>query len=232
MRPGIAGWWRRFADALQLAAASACECECAQAVREERRRLHRDLHDDLGPTLAGLRLRLFTVAERVADHPAARQLVLEAAAEAGRLMGEIRRVIDDAHPWDLEQGKLGGALVRLAAGLSGTGVAVTADVPSDQLDLPWTTERAAYRIAKEGLTNALKHAAAQHVRLRLVVDEQHLVLELDDDGIGPPSLPGARRGMGLDSMEQRAAEASGYCVVLPAPESGTLVRAVLPRRAA
>ncbi|MFI6504778.1 sensor histidine kinase [Nonomuraea typhae] len=200
-------------------------------MEEERQRIRRDLHDDLGPRLAGIRLRLLTVADQLDEYPAARQLIQEAAAEIVQLTEEMRRVVEGLPPEALDRWSLGEALRRLVVRVNGLGADVTADVPDVRLDLSATTERALYRIAEEGLTNALRHADAHHVRLRLLVEERDVILEMADDGVG---LRRARKGgIGLTSMRLRAEEANGYCVVVPArPQPGTLVRAVLPRRAA
>ncbi|GGO87581.1 sensor histidine kinase [Wenjunlia tyrosinilytica] len=201
------------------------------AREEERRRLRRDLHDGLGATLAGVRLVLDSAAARLAHEPTARRLVLHAAAETARTVEEIRRIIDDLRPPDLEDAGLPVALRRLAARLDSPAVAVTAEVPDHPLDLSCTTELAAYRIASEGLANVLRHSGASTVTVRLEVEGGTLVLDVLDDGIGPS--PGCRRGRGtgLASMARRAHEAGGHFALLPRPDArpGTLVRAVLPR---
>src|SRR5579859_2831896 len=76
----------------------------SQVRREERQRLSCDLHDTLGPALAGIRLRLDTVVSRLGDEPELRSMVADAAAETVRTVAEFRRIVDDLRPGDLQWG--------------------------------------------------------------------------------------------------------------------------------
>lgn len=215
--------------------------EAAPALRErlvaaredERSRLRDDLHDSLGPALAGIRLRLDVAAERVAQ-PATRQLILDAAAETSRTVDDIRRIIEDLRPPDLEGNGLEGALLRLVhrAGIGGR-LDIHAALPSCDPGrrLSFATELAAYRIAAEALTNVVRHARARTVTVRLTDHDGWLTLEVTDDGVGPPGAVARRRGVGLTSMARRAEDVGGRCEVLPRPDGrpGTLVRVTLPR---
>lgn len=207
------------------------------AAREaERHRLRRDLHDGLGGNLASIRLRLETAAELLADEPAGRRLVTDAARTAAGINAEIRSVIDDLRPPDLAEAGLAGALVRLAARHDGTGTEVRARVPRRLRALHPAVEVAAYRIAAEGLTNALRHAAARTVLLGVWTSATTLRLDIADDGAGSGTGTGAGRpprrrlGLGIASMVRRAEEVGGTLRILPRTDlpHGTLVRAVLP----
>lgn len=203
----------------------------AGALARERERLHRDLHDDLGPTLAGIRLRLDTASARLTSDPVARQLVLDAAAETARTMEAIRRTIDGLPPPDLARGGLSAALRTLAARLSHSSTAVTVTVPEHPLALPAVTELAAYRIAAEALTNVVRHADARRVDVELALDGDRLVLEVADDGAVAPPAGWWGNGTGLFSMRRRAEELGGSCVIALRVDgtARTVVRAVLPR---
>ncbi|MFC4533027.1 sensor histidine kinase [Sphaerisporangium dianthi] len=197
--------------------------------QEERRRLSCDLHDTLGPALAGIRLRLDTAAALLSHDPEACRLVAAAAQEIARTATEVRRIIDDLGPSDLLHAGLTGALRHLAARLGeGGGLAIALDVPERAPRLPPSLEAAAYRIAAESLTNTVKHAAASQATVRLASEGDQVVLEVTDDGVGPPrARPG---GHGLPSMARRAEEVGGRCDVLPRGDGrpGTVVRTVLP----
>jgi signal transduction histidine kinase len=218
--------------------------ERAVAAREEeRRRLHRDIHDDLGPAVAGIRLRLDTAAERLAHEPGVRRLVLDAIAQTSSTLEEIHRIVDDLRPPDLDEHGLPEAVRRLVARLGATSPRIVVDAPDLPLALPAATEVAAYRIVAEGLTNALRHSRARQVTVRLAVNQDDLVMDIADDGAGPSGAgripcdghgwrPGPGPGTGLASMRQRAEDVGGRCVVLPLPGKGTLARAVLPRKLA
>jgi signal transduction histidine kinase len=198
------------------------------AREDERNRLRDDLHDSLGPALASIRLRLDVAAERVAQ-PATRQLILDAAAETLRTVDDIRRIIDDLSPPELESEGLEGALLKLVdrAGVGGE-LEVHAQLPcrGPVRGLSFTTELAAFRIAGEALTNVVRHAT-----VRLTEHDGGITLEVTDDGVGPPVGKARRRGVGLASMARRAEDVGGCCEVLPRPDGrpGTLVRVTLPR---
>lgn len=194
---------------------------------EERERLRRDLHDGLGPTLSGLRLRLDTAAAHVADDSPARQLLTDAATELTRVTEEVRRAIDGLRPADLDDGDLPVALQRLAARLAHDGLTVRAEVPEDAPPLSDAVQVAAYLIAGEGVTNSLRHAGAGTVTVRLAVDSRHVLLDVADDGNGRLAA-GPGDGVGLGSMRRRAEELQGRFLVLN-HETGAVVRAILPR---
>jgi signal transduction histidine kinase len=203
----------------------------AVARAEERHRLRRDLHDGLTPVLTGLRLMLDTAARRLDHDPRARTLVEDAAAGARQAMAETRRVIDGLPPTDLDAAQLPAALGRLATRMTGpvTTVSVAED-PGLPGVLRAETETAAYRIAAEAVTNAVRHAHARHVEIRLRAASDVLVLDVVDDGVGPSPATRRRHGTGLPSMTRRAAEAGGWCAVRARAggRRGTDVHAELP----
>jgi signal transduction histidine kinase len=201
------------------------------AAREgERHRLRRDLHDGIGPALAGLRLRLDTAAAGLAHEPGARVLVVDAAAEAARVTDEVRRIIDDLRPLDLESVGLTDGIRRLAERVGGGYASIVVELPGQTPAMSPETEIAAYRIVSECLTNALRHSGARQITVRMLVEGDHLLLEVGDDGIGLAHA-GRGDGTGLASIAQRTEEIGGRCAVLSRPDTadGTLVRTVLPR---
>ncbi|MDP9843053.1 sensor histidine kinase [Streptosporangium lutulentum] len=192
------------------------------AAEEERRRLRRDLHDGLGPTLAGVVLGL---------HRARRHLLTDAAAAAGQMdtltdqmqqaVADVRRLVYGLRPPALDELGLVGALNEQARSLG----IIVVEGPARQPALPAAVEVAAYRIAMEAMTNTIRHARASHGTVRVVIDDA-LRLEISDNGTGLPD--GYRAGVGITSMRERAAELSGTCVIEPRAPHGTLVRAVIP----
>lgn len=193
---------------------------------EERRRLRHDLHDGVGPRLAGMALQLDSLADRLAADPD-----LHARAERVRdlmraTIAEVRQVVDDLRPPALDELGLVGAVRQHLSALvveDGPGVSVVAGaLPA----LPAAVEVAAHRIAVEAATNAVRHARATRVEVRLAVDGPHLRVEVVDDGAG--LRPDATPGVGLASMRERAHEVGGRFEVAPAAGGGTVVRAHLP----
>lgn len=203
------------------------------AREEERRRLRRDLHDGLGPALAAIGLRADTAAAVLRDDPdtAARQL--EAlATETRHALDDIRRLVDGLRPPALDELGLVGAIGSQASRLDGSdpsrpaGVAIqVGSAPSPLPDLPAAVEVAAYRIAVEAMTNAVRHAGARACRVHLDAADT-LTIEVTDDGRGLPETPSP--GTGLESMRERAAEVGGEVSVERRPEGGTRVVARLP----
>jgi two-component system, NarL family, sensor kinase len=200
---------------------------------EERRRLRRDLHDGLGPTLAANLLKIGSARELLARDPltAARLLTqLEDGLEG--TLAEIRRLVYDLRPPVLDQLGLVGAVQACAADLERPssngekGLAVTVTAPVALPPLPAAVEVAAYRIAQEALHNVSRHARARRCTVTLRPRNGALWLEVRDDGRGLP--PNGRAGVGLQSMQERAAELNGRCVVESMPAGGTRVTAELP----
>ena len=202
---------------------------------EERRRLRRDLHDGLGPSLASLLLESRVLRRMIRDDPtAAEKLADEMQGDIRTTIEDIRRVVHELRPPALDDLGLVPAINVLAAKIGRPGEAgeeaqtalqVQVDAPNDLPSLPAAVEVAAYRIIQEALTNVIHHAHARCavVRLRL---SQELVIEVIDDGAG---INGGRPGgVGLHSMRERAAELGGTFSIAASPKGGTMVKATLP----
>lgn len=184
---------------------------------DERRRIRRDLHDGLGPTLAGLVLGVEHV-ERHLDDPARTHAELERLREAGQgAVQEVRRIVYALRPPALDSLGLAEA-IREQAGLLG---AESVDIP-ELPELPETLEIGVYLIALEAMKNAAIHARPGGFRLRLDA-RGRLRLEVHDDGPGLPD--GYVPGVGIDSMRERAAELGGTLDIRPLRPRGTLVLA-------
>jgi len=198
------------------------------AREEERRRLRRDLHDGVGPTLAGVALGLDLVAARMDEDPAAaRSMIGELKGETAGAVDDVRRLVHDLRPPALDELGLVQALRqqtdRLALRSPGLEIRVDSDAVLPSLSA--ATEVAAYRIAVEAVTNSVRHAHARSCHVQVAADGA-LRLEIVDDGSGiaDDTPPGA----GVTAMRERAAEVGGTCSVTPANGRGTRVSAVLP----
>ncbi|MET0235709.1 MAG: sensor histidine kinase [Kibdelosporangium sp.] len=196
------------------------------AREEERLRLSRDLHDDVGPTLAGIRLQLDAVRAKLPDDAPVIDLMDRAVTAIQDALGIVRRVAYRLRPPELDTLGLVGALRELAVFLSGPTLKVETKLPDDVSALSQSVELAAYRIVAEALTNVVKHARATSASVTLAIDEHGVVVEVRDDGVGLPQDANSR-GMGLKFMAQRAQEIAGEFSCRTA-EHGAIVRAVLP----
>src|SRR5215203_5346584 len=214
---------------------------------EERRRLRRDLHDGLGPTLGALTLGLDTTRLALAQEEpkAVEALLLELKSQTQEAVSDVRRLVyglrppalDDLGlvPAILQQASSHGLLAEnlpngRASGLSHSKnelvfqVEASDDLPS----LPAAVEVACYRIAQEAITNAARHSGASSCRLSLSVDEADgaLQLEVADNGTGISEDRSA--GVGMSSMRERAEELGGAFTIGALPEGGTSLLARLP----
>ncbi|WP_410793312.1 sensor histidine kinase [Kribbella sp. C-35] len=194
------------------------------AREDERRRLQRDLHDGLGPTLASLYQRVDVARSMVRKDPEAAEVLLtDVGVRTRSVIDEIRALVRALHPPELELGLIG------AIEASARQLPTRTRVQVDAAPLPAlrsAVETAAYRIAMEALTNTARHAAATQAAVRLSMSGSTLTLTVVDDGRGIPD--GARSGTGLRSMRERADELGGRCEVAAEPGGGTRVTVVLP----
>ncbi len=197
------------------------------AREEERLRLRRDLHDGVGPTLAGVRLQLDTArAALPLDSPATR-LLRQVGSDIGTVVAELRSITDSLRPPALDQLGLAGAVRELATRLSSPTFRIHVHLTPDLPELPAAVEVAIYRILAEALANVVSHADARNVYVQIVVGEDTVSLDVTDDGAGLPEKP-RPEGIGLTSMRDRTQEIGGQYAITTIPEGGTHVHATLP----
>jgi signal transduction histidine kinase len=200
-----------------------------QLREEERRRIRRDLHDGLGPALAGLTFTLEAVRNLAdSDLERADELLVSATEQVQTMIGDVRRLIYGLRPPALDQLGLAASLRGLASQESTPETSVTIDAPSSLPALPAAVEVAAFWIAREALTNVKRHARARTCNVRVAVEPTVLRLEIADDGGG---FSRGSTGIGLHTMRERAAEIGGTCEIGSRAGGGTLVAASLPRHA-
>jgi len=195
------------------------------AREEERRRLRRDLHDGLGPALAGLMLKMATARVYLPETAGDSARQLDLIAEEIRLMVvDIRRLVEGLRPPALDELGLIGACEQVAARLAGPSdirVVISADALPP---LPAAVEVAVYRIVQEAVTNVVRHSHAQLCTVSLAVTDSRIDVRIADDG-GATQLPGT--GNGLATMRERAEELGGILSV-DGGRSGIEVTASLP----
>ncbi len=196
---------------------------------EERRRLRRDLHDGLGPALAGLTLRVDTARNTVGQDPLVDGVLLALRDDVQDAVSDVRRVVENLRPPALDELGLVGAVAALARRLAGGAPAVRVSTTGPLPPLAAATEVAAYRIVQEALTNAVRHAAADTVGVQFGADTDRGVLcvTVEDDGAGRPQRASGR-GNGLTTMRERAEEIGGALRVADPSRGGTVVAATLP----
>jgi signal transduction histidine kinase len=157
--------------------------------------------------------------------PRGEALLLEMREQTQAALQDIRRLVDGLRPPALDELGLACALREHAAQYAHSGLTVLVEAPERLPALPAAVEVAAYRIALEAVTNAVRHAEARTCRVCLRADGD-LSLEISDDGRGLTAAD--LIGMGLTSMRERAAELGGACAIDGRPGQGTRVRVRLP----
>ncbi|MDQ1603385.1 MAG: hypothetical protein QOE01_1230, partial [Actinomycetota bacterium] len=181
---------------------------------EERRRLRRDLHDGIGPALAGLTFKAETARALLPEGSPDLATRLEVLTEEIRaIVLDVRRVVEGLRPPALDELGLVAAVrqaVERVAGSSGVQVAVSA---GPLTELSAAVDLAAYHIALEAVSNAVRHSCGSRALVRFEQRESSLVVTVTDDGVG--LRPGGPTGNGLATMRERAAELGGRVELVP-----------------
>ena len=197
-----------------------------EAQESERLRLARELHDEIGQVLTAHLLELENVAR---DAPPGVAAEIEQARESARSsLEELRRIARRLRPEALDDLGLRSALTNLTERVSGQArIDVVRHIEPSLPSLAPEEELAIYRIAQEALTNALRHAEAATIELRLERLDGQLVLRVLDDGVG---LEDVEEGAGLTGMRERALMIGADLAVDAAAGGGVEVRLTLPLR--
>jgi PAS domain S-box-containing protein len=194
----------------------------------ERRRIARELHDDLQQTLAAIKIDLAAAAAGPAREAALRS----ARVLADQAMESTRRIIGDLRPQILDDLGLVPALQLLASQFEQrTAITCSLEADEDTLDglLSPQASTALFRIVQEALTNAARHSRASRVQIHLSAEAPGVTLRIADDGIGMPQAHERRSGaVGLVSMHERARLLHGTLDVAAAEPHGTVIQVKVP----
>jgi signal transduction histidine kinase len=226
----VEGNFNRMAERLQASLAAERQLAGANARHEERSRIARELHDSISQDLFSLSMLAGGLRRALPPGSAVLPEVETMERTASATMREMQALLLEIRPVALDEVGLAAALHELCAAYrERLGVEVTADLES--LVLPTVLEHAMLRVAQEAIANAVKHAHAATIRLRLHADDGMAVLEVADDGHGfEPAQESATAGLGLRAMRQRVDEQGGTLHIEPGPGRGTTVRASFPWR--
>jgi NarL family two-component system sensor histidine kinase YdfH len=197
-------------------------------ITQERQRMAQELHDTLAQGLAGLILQLEAADSHLegGNAPKAQETVQRAMERARTTLREARRAIQALRPAVLEQDSLVDALGReMDEFAAATGKRATFQVDSSSPDVPPAAAQDILRIVQESLTNAARHAEAEHVVVRLETDNDWLRVVVEDDGRGfdPDEVAGQPGSFGLRGLKERADHIGGELQVRSAPGRGTTV---------
>ncbi len=201
--------------------------ELVVAREEERRRLREDLHDGVGPVLAGLAFTVDAATTHVEPHQTRLAAQLDSVREqARRAIGNVRRVTRGLRPESLDELGLVGALHEIATRHPSADIRLELDG-----QLPWpalgaATEVAVLHVVAEAVSNAVRHGRAESVRVELCAADGLFTARVTDDGPGLPDAPTV--GIGLESMRRRTEELGGRFTIGRAGDAGTQVQMEVP----
>jgi signal transduction histidine kinase len=202
-----------------------------QDVREqERTRISRELHDDLGQQLTGLKLDLSWLGTRMKDGRALPPDALEAMrSQLDEAIASVRRISTELRPLILDDLGFGEAVAWHTAEVAKrSGLEINLDLEAAGLVRNPDLATALFRIVQESLTNIVRHAHASQVDVKLGADESVLVLTVHDNGTGFVESNGKGGGIGLVSMRERADALGGQLEIRSSADAGTIVEVKIP----
>ncbi len=200
------------------------------AYEEERERVARELHDGIGQSFTALLLSL-SIARESPTLEACREELHLVERQARQIAEEIRRISHGLHPSTLRRLGLAAALEELAVWVSRQGCQVDLEVdPEATQGLTPDQQLALYRIAQEGVHNALRHGRASLIRIQVTGNGEGAKMEVVDNGRGfsPEKVLAAGQGIGLLGMKERANLAGGGLEIESRPGWGTRIRVQIP----
>ena len=203
-----------------------------QAVREEERtRIARELHDELGQALTALKFDLAWLTSRLAQQDASlSQKAKAVTTQMDTLIKTVRRIATELRPGMLDDLGLAASIEWQAREFQKRmGIQCAVSVPSQDLPLARAQSTALFRIFQETLTNVARHAKAQHVQVKLAVEHDWLTLQVQDDGRGIQGREIAgRSSLGLLGMRERVELLGGVFNILGVSGEGTTVTVSIP----
>jgi signal transduction histidine kinase len=210
------------------------DTEARRRVDAERLRIARELHDVVAHGISTINVQAGVAAHLIDRRPEQAGEALEAIKRLSKeALGELREILEVLRAVDTDDPRQPVAglaqLDALIARSRAAGIGVTLDVAGVQRTLPVAVDLAAYRIIQEALTNVVRHAGQATARVQLAYSDRELLVEVNDDGTGPPTVDSpASAGYGLIGMRERAESLGGTFRSDGQPGDGFRVQAKLP----
>jgi signal transduction histidine kinase len=198
---------------------------------EERKRLSRELHDEVGQVLTALRMELSRAERlRLSTDAAFTACLTECKRLSESMVRTVRRLSMGLRPAMLDDLGLGAALNWHARDfLNRYSVPVSINLEGDLDNLAEPYRTCVYRVVQEALTNCARHAQAKQIDVAVTENDGDLSIEIKDDGVGVQSRSGG--GLGLIGIQERVRELAGRTTLMSTAGSGTTLRVDLPRPA-
>ena len=206
--------------------------EVVRTSDRERSRVGRELHDSIAQSLAALRYQLVAIEQTSTDAETTAR-ISDVRASAGELLEQIRLLSYEVHPQILDDLGLVPALRHLARKTTDqvvVEVTITAGSEAELASLAPDVSAALYHVAREATSNAVRHANASHVNVRIGILEGDVIMQVDDDGSGfdVGTVERNQGAMGLFTMRERVALLDGSLAIASTRDRGTLVRVSIP----
>lgn len=199
------------------------------AQEDERRRIARELHDDTGQALTALVVNLDFLVRHDVDEKVLRQRLVDVRNMAEDALAEVRRVIHEMRPAVLDDLGLDAAIRWMVRRYETGDLNIEVQTTGLEERLPGPLEITVFRLVQEACTNTVKHASAGHLKIRVERQDDHVIVEVKDDGKGiDPARMRHGRGMGLANLRERVALAGGRLSVTSTRGKGTRIYAELP----
>jgi len=198
----------------------------------ERKNLSRELHDQMGSDITGLKLDLVSIRDQLGDAGIDAVASIDTALElVDSIYQSVRDLAAKLRPAILDDFGLVAGVEALVDDFRGrTDCRMDLQIDIGEMPREESRDMALYRICQESLTNILKHAGAvTDVQIRLFIDNGSITLMIEDDGVGPEySISRSESQVGVTGMRERAAAVGGSCTVTRREGGGTVVRADIP----
>jgi len=202
------------------------------AQEEERKRVARELHDDVNQKLAALAITLSKMKMQLNPMDAVHGQITDLQRRTGELTDDVRRLSHRLHPDTMEHVGLVAALKSYCTEFSkNSGISVQISVPEDVEPVRPDVALCLYRVTQESLQNVRKHSGASEARVRLSETHQGLRLLISDGGVGFDVARGrASKGLGLVSMQERVRLVGGTFLLESGPGKGTELQVLVPTK--
>jgi signal transduction histidine kinase len=201
-------------------------------LEEERTRISREIHDELGQSLTALKLELSLIRKSLLSHGLAEQSakVHEIELGASRIIRTVRKIATDLRPGILDELGVVAAIKWMTKNFQNrTGISCKVTVQGAEKISDATRATAIFRIVQEALTNVMRHAAASQVIVTLEKKDDSLIAEVKDNGIGiKEGRVFDSKSLGLVGIRERALLLGGEAEISGKPGEGTSVRVTLP----
>lgn len=217
-------------SALRASAVSMRElAEHQESVREEeRKRIAREIHDELGQQLLALKIDVSILQGQLSHVPQAAAQLDGMLRSMTTLMQSMRAIINDLRPAVLDLGLHAAVEWQTREFQRKTGIACTLLSDGEDIALPDACATALFRTLQESLTNVSRHAHASHVDVQLYTTEESLLMRISDDGIGQLGKQDKPEAFGLRGMRERIGSLGGKLTITAAPDQGVTVTAAIP----